>query len=258
MLKRTNFTIAIVFGLFIFSFGAFAHAEEAKSESGLSGQEILKKMDATVNEWKDQFMDNTMTIVDIDGSEKSYDFKIWQKGTDKRMIRFASGEKKGLSMLIMNKNQVYVMLPGSKRVRRISQSNMNQTFAGSDFTNDDMATAAWSKDWNASLEKDDEKLYHLKATPKKGVKSQYAYLKIQVHKSDSRLHRLEYYNEKGEMVKLMETATLKKFGDETLHTNITMSDPRTGHKTKITVKDLKVNQGLKDSFFSKRRLTWGR
>ncbi|HPX66322.1 MAG TPA: outer membrane lipoprotein-sorting protein, partial [Anaerolineaceae bacterium] len=131
-LRTVGRMLAVVVALAAFS--GTAQAETAA--------EILVKMDKTVNGFDDQFMDNTMTIINIDGSKKSYRFSILQKG-EKRLIRFSTGEMKGMANLIEGAGRVYAYLPGQKKVRRVSAHNMQQSFAGSDFSNDDMAFTSW-------------------------------------------------------------------------------------------------------------------
>jgi len=110
----------------------------AGSARAQTAEEILARMDQVTNGYDDQYMRAVMTIVDTDGSRKSYDFSIAQKG-EKRMIRFHSGEMKGMGTLVESPSVVYTYLPAFKKVRRVAPHTMNQSFAGSDFTNDLMA-----------------------------------------------------------------------------------------------------------------------
>ena len=108
----------------------------------LSAAQILRKMEATNNDFADQRLEEQLTVVDVDGARKSYDFTLYQKGGVKRLIEFTSGELKGMSMLVEDRNSVYVYLPGFRKVRRVAASHMNQTLVGSDLSNDDMATVS--------------------------------------------------------------------------------------------------------------------
>jgi len=85
----------------VVALAAFSGTAQAETAA-----EILVKMDKTVNGFDDQFMDNTMTIINIDGSKKSYRFSILQKG-EKRLIRFSTGEMKGMANLIEGAGRVY-------------------------------------------------------------------------------------------------------------------------------------------------------
>lgn len=224
----------------------------------LTGQEILERMDKTNNDFADQMMEVTMVVVDTNGSKKSYDFTIWQKGLDKRLVRFTSGENKGLGFLVQDRDHVYVYMPGMKKVRRVAAHNMNQTVAGSDMTNDEMATASWPKVWDAAIEKEDDQHYYLSLTPKKGQKTVYPKAKMVVIKGSFVQKKVEYFDENGNKVKSWDNSNPKDFNGIQRNTLVVITDLRTGHKTELHIKDFKYNIGLKDDMFTERELEWGR
>lgn len=232
----------------------------ASAQEKLSAEQVLEKMDAKINGNEDQDMDVTLTVIDTDGSEKSYDFNIKQKGNDKRLIRFQSGELKNMSILTMNQDQVYIYLPGYKKVRRVASHNMNQSFVGSDFTNADMATASFLEVYDPVLDKEDADFWYLKLTPKAGKDTGYASLLTKVGKKDFLQWQTDYFDEKGTHVKRFVASQPKLFPGtkEEWHSHIELSDPRTGHRTTMTVNSLKLNQGLKKSMFTTRYLQWAR
>jgi len=224
----------------------------------MTGQQILEKSDEAISGFDDQEMDVTITVRDRSGTEKEYTLNIKQKGNDKRLLRFTSGEDKGMSVLTENQDRMYVYMPGYKKVRPVAAHNMNQGFIGSDFTNADMANAAWSKIYTARLQKEDDKLYYLELTPIEGKKTGYAKVVLHVGKKEYRQWGTDYFNSKGEKVKEMRASKPKTFDGIMWPTNVVMSDPATGHSTVLEVRKVKVNQGLKKSIFTKRHLQWSR
>src|SRR5579862_7936266 len=62
----------------------------------LSPTAILGPMGALNNAATDQTLNERLTVVDVDGSRRVYDFTFQQKGT-KRLVEFTSGESKGMS-----------------------------------------------------------------------------------------------------------------------------------------------------------------
>ena len=264
-LFRAARTSVLAFGVFIallsVTTSGTLHAEpEASSTPGTpDAKEILGRMDAAISGFADQEMDVDLTIIDVDGSRKTYGMLARQKGTDKRLIRFTSGEIKGMSTLIASRERMYAYLPGFKKVRRISAHNMNQSFAGSDFTNDDMAVATWGTVYDVVLESEDAESWTLKGTPKPGVSVGYAFVRLRVMKVGGYQQRVDYFNKDGVMVKQLSCEGLKDFaGGVKRYSLIVMRDPRTGHRTEMHVKTFLVDQGLKDADFSKRQLRWGR
>lgn len=251
-LKTIGFSALLALLAALFS-GALVAEEKLKPE------EILKRMDINVSGYDDQYMEVTMRIHDAAGKSKDYDIRMWQKGEKKRMIRFVSGEVKGMSMLILDRDNAFIYLPGYKKVRRVATHGMSQTFAGSTFTNDDMAATTWADIWDAKLIREDETMYVLECTPKAGKNVEYAKAIVYVGKEQFSQEKVEYYNAKGELIKLYENAEPKQWTPTMRrHSLVTMTDVRTGHKTELIVKKMEVNKGLEDSIFTTRNLQWGR
>lgn len=224
----------------------------------MTGQQILEATDKAVVGFDDQEMDVTLTVKDRSGEEKEYTINIKQKGDDKRLIRFTSGEDKGMSVLTENQDRMYVYMPGYKKVRPVAAHNMNQGFIGSDFTNADMANAAWAKLYSATLLKDDDKIWYIELTPKAGKETAYPKVILHVGKKEYRQWGTDYFNSKGEKVKEMRASQPKVFDGVMWPSRVVMSDPSTGHSTTLVVRSLKINQGLKKSIFTKRHLQWSK
>lgn len=231
----------------------------AGSARAQTAEEILTRMDQVTNGYDDQYMRAVMTIVDTDGSQKSYDFSIAQKG-EKRMIRFHSGEMKGMGTLVESPSVVYTYLPAFKKVRRVAPHTMNQSFAGSDFTNDLMAFTSWVRAYVPRLVAEDETYWTLECTPRPGgVKPPFPKAVVKVHKKHCQPDYYAFYDEKGEKVKVFENSDPKEWKPGLIRNQVVwVTDPRTGHKTRLDIKEFRVNEGLKDSMFTQRELEWGR
>jgi outer membrane lipoprotein-sorting protein len=222
----------------------------------LSASEILAKMEALNNGFADQKMEIKLTVVEVNGASKSYDMTMYQKG-EKRLIQFTSGEMKGMSTLVEDRNSVHVYLPGFKKVRRVAAHNMNQSMAGSDLSSEDMAEVSWAANWNVSLEKEDDSSYYLLLKPK-SAESSYSKVQHRVDKKTFAQMETHYFNPAGEEVKRFVNTQPTDFHGVLRNKKITVSDPRTGHRTEMEVKDFVVNQGLKDDLFTVRQLQWGK
>lgn len=220
--------------------------------------EILQRMDAAISGYEDQAMDVTMTIVDMDGSRKSYDFTILQKGTRLRMIRMLSGELKGMATLVEDRDRVYVYLPGFKKVRRVAAHNMNQTFAGSDFTNDDMAATTWADEYDGVIERQDDANWYVRCTKKPGSKAQHEKALLTIDKRRFYQVGAEYQDASGTAIRRLDGSNLKNFDGAERFATVVMTDLRSGHKTILTIRDFRVDRGLADGLFTTRELEWGK
>lgn len=222
-------------------------------------KEILAKCDKLLGGNQDQYMETTMRITNERGVAKEYDFTTQQKGDTKRLVRFTSGEIKGLSTLIESRNSMYVYLPGFKKIRPVAAHNMNQSFAGSDFSNEDMAIVTWGSAYEPAFDHEDDTYYYLKLTPKAGAAVSYAWLILKVYKSNFTQGGVDYFNAQGEKVKYQQNSEYKTYpSGAKLNSYLVIGDPRTGHKTELFIKVYKVNQGLNDSLFTQRELQWGK
>ncbi|NOZ01750.1 MAG: outer membrane lipoprotein-sorting protein [Deltaproteobacteria bacterium] len=234
-------------------------APETALADTLTPQQIVQKMQNTISGFEDQTMEVTMTVKGVDGSTKSYDFTTRQKGTSKRLVRFTSGEMKGMATLVEGRSRVYVYLPGYKKVRRVASHAMNQSFAGSDFTTEDMASLDWVSLYDVALLKEDASHWYLNCKAKPDKKVSYSRVVLKVDKKDFQQDGIEYYDGDGKLVKTMENSHPKKYANgRTRNSVVIVTDVRTGHSTRLDIKDFRVNEGLPDSMFTVRQLQWGR
>jgi outer membrane lipoprotein-sorting protein len=196
----------------------------------------------------------------VDGSKKSYDMTVQQKGDVKRLINFVSGEMKGMAMLIEAKDSVYVWLPGFKKVRRVASHAMNQTMAGSDMTNEDTSITRWALGWEPKLDKEDDTSYWLALTPKADTKSEYSRVVHRVEKGTFCQRETHYFDKAGKEIKQMINLEPTDWaGNKHFMCKLnTVTDLRSGHKTILETRSAKFNTGLKDDLFTVRQLQWGK
>jgi outer membrane lipoprotein-sorting protein len=223
----------------------------------LSAAEILKKMEATNNDYADQTLNEQMNVIDVDGKRRTYNLTVRQKGA-KRLVEFTSGESKGMSILVEDRNSVYVYLPGFKKVRRVSANNMSQSMVGSDLSSDDSATVSWAPTYDASLDKEDDTSWWLVLTPKAGTKSDYGKIVHRVDKTNFLQQETHYFDKGGQEVKRLICSNPTSYDGILRNKMAIFSDPRTGHRTELETTSAKYNQGLSDDLFTVRQLEWGR
>ncbi len=223
----------------------------------LSAVEILQKMENTNNAYSDQTLDERLTVVDVDGSRRSYDFTLYQKGT-KRLVSFTSGENKGMSILVEDRNNVYVYLPGFKKVRRVAAHNMKEPMVGSDLSDEDMATVSWAVAYDVKLDKEDDTSWWLVLTPKPGESSDYSRIVHRVDKTSFCQQETHYYDKAGQEVKRLVSSDLTNWDGVQRYKRSTFSDPRTGHRSELETRSAKYNGGLADDLFTVRQLEFGK
>ncbi len=223
----------------------------------LSAAEILQKMEATNNGYADQTLNEEMNVIDVDGTRRTYDLTVRQKGA-KRLVEFTSGESKGMSILVEDRDSVYVYLPGFKKVRRVAANNMSQSMVGSDLSSDDSAIVSWALSYDATLDKEDDTSWWLALTPKPGSKSDYGKIVHRVDKTNFLQQETHYFDKSGQEIKRMICSNPTSYDGIVRYKTAVFSDPRTGHRTELETTSAKYNQGLGDDLFTVRQLEWGK
>jgi outer membrane lipoprotein-sorting protein len=223
----------------------------------LSPLEILGKMEAGNNSATDQTLNERLTVVDVDGTRRIYEFTFQQKGS-KRLVEFTSGESKGMSVLVEDRDTVYVYLPGYRKVRRVATSAMNQPMVGSDLTSEDMATTSWAQFYDVSLAKEDDTSWWLALVPKRGVATSYAKVVHRVEKAHFLQTETHWFNASGQEVKTFVGSDPTNYGGVLRYRLVVFSDPRTGHRSELETTSARYNQGLSDDLFTVRQLQWGK
>ncbi|MBL7075297.1 outer membrane lipoprotein-sorting protein [candidate division KSB1 bacterium] len=235
----------------IFTLVLFAGVEAQE----LTAVDILKKADAVVNAPKDQKMLSKMILIDKDGWEKVRETEMYQKGDDKRLVRFLSpADQKGIAFLGLPNDVQYLYLPAFKKVRRIASHVKNTKFAGTDFTYDDLSAFKFAEEYDPKLLGTTGECYLLELTPKPDVKKDYGKLKMWVRKDNFYPVKIEYYNKGGRLWKIMERRKLKKQGNYWYTEEMEMKDVKQKHSTKMLVDKMEFDTGLTDKLFTQRYL----
>jgi outer membrane lipoprotein-sorting protein len=223
---------------------------------------ILKMADERASIFKDQAYSASMEIFKYkDGRAESYktlEFEMKMKGLEKQLIVFeAPGDVAGMKVLMQDADTLYVYSPEFKKVRRIAAHMRNQGFLGSDFTYEDMTQARLSGTFDAKLLGSRGKETTLELTPKPGATTTYPRLEIVIDSSKGGVTKLRYFDTSGAQVREQRREVWKKAAGELTPTRITMENLKTHDKTVITLSNLRVNQSIPDSTFSRRVLMRG-
>lgn len=96
------------------------------------------------------------------------------------------------------------------------------------------------------------KFYVVEAIPKK---KDYIYRRKPswVHAQDWTVPKIEFYDRKGQLLKIMRTEWMQVDGIWTWKRTV-VENQQSGHRTEIDLSDVKMNQGLDDSRFTERSL----
>jgi outer membrane lipoprotein-sorting protein len=225
-----------------------------------SGADVLGKVDAAMNNFTDGEFESKLLIREPGGQAREIGFTTFQKVPDKRLVRFSSpGDLKGMGVLVENKDVMYVFLPGFQKVRRVGTHVKAQTFMGSDFSYEDMSLSRYSPTYDAKLVKEDGSSWELELTVKAGQEIEYPRVHMWVDKKAQQPTKIDFMDASGKVLKTSEYADYHI--DDANHygpSKVTVTDHRRNdHKSEIVFTHVKLNQGLKDDFFTQRTLIRG-
>ena len=221
----------------------------------LSGEEILQKLDEVEYGAKDTVAEIRMVLVSEGGSKSERKLKMFQKGEEKRLIRFLDpADVKGIGFLDAGKDKMYVYMPAFHKIRRIAGHVKNESFAGTDFSYDDLSSERFAEKFDVLNKVEEADHYVLELKTKSGRDSSYSKLKVWIRTKDFMFDQVEYYDKAGSVVKVFKRSKFKLVGKYTQSFFAEMSDLKKKHSTQMIVESLQCDTGLKDRAFSKRQL----
>lgn len=224
---------------------------------GESALQLLKEADQRMHPFEDQSYSCEVKLYEGDNLIKTYKFEVILKGKYKQLIHFtAPGEIRGMKVLTLDPETMYVYMPQFKRVRRIATHVRNTSFLGTDLSYADMAEQTFSDRWDGKILESTKSYWKLELTPKKETDTEYSKIVVYIDRKYKAPTKFEYY--KGETkVKTQLRENWNKVKDQFLPTKLTMITHKKNTRTEIYLKDLKVNTGVSDSIFSTRTLLKG-
>lgn len=227
----------------------------AWAEEPLSAEQILAKIDAAAAAPRDQDFQASLLLVDKSGSRSERTLRIYQKGADRRMARFLSpADQKGISVLSLPDGSIYLYLPAYKKVKRIASHVKNSSFAGTDFTYEDMEAVKYAEKYTASLGPGDDRHFVLDLVPRDAREASWSRLRLWVLKDCFVPVTVEYYDRKGALARRLTGGAVEKIDGYWLAREREMHDLGTGHRSRMVLTNLRFDSGLSDELFTTRYL----
>jgi len=252
----------ILLGIAIFSFIG------ANNIIAQTGKEIAENVYNRATA-KDGESDMKMTLINKKGNKRVRDLHQYFKDytdVEKKTLFFRSpADVKNTSFMNWSYDSAdknddqWLYLPALKKVKRISSSNKDNEFMGSDFTYADMEKRHPDEDNHKLLKSETmngEDCWVVEVTP---VDEDDMYSKKITWISKAKLlpMKMDFYDEDGELLKALTINKIEKVGGYWVITDELMHNVQKNHKTQILISNMKVDQGLSDSKFSQRAMKKG-
>jgi outer membrane lipoprotein-sorting protein len=230
-------------------------AMTASAEEALSAEAILRRADKVMSAPRDQDTQVTLVLVDKDGNRKERTLRMYQKGADTRMARFLTpADQKGISVLSLPDGSIYLYLPAYQKVKRIASSVKNSSFAGTDFTYEDMEARSYADAYTAELLRTEAECWVLQLTPKPGTSGDWARLLMWVRRDNAVPITIEYYGAKGTLERRLSSERLEQIGGYWVAREREMQDIAKNHRSRMIIDKVVFDSGLSDEIFTTRYL----
>ena len=217
----------------------------------------------------DQTADLTMTLINSRGNKRVREMKQYLKDygevEKKTMFFVAPADVYNTSFMNWSYDQdgknddQWIYLPALKRVKRISSDSKSDYFMGSDFTYDDLGDRKPDQDSHKILrseEFDGETCFVVQSIPKE---EEYMYSKTitWVIKDKWIGKKKEFYDEDGELLKILSVEKSEVIKGYLLPTTTVMKNVQNDHKTIMHLGNIKIDTGVSDRKFTERSMRRG-
>ncbi|MFH1436701.1 MAG: outer membrane lipoprotein-sorting protein [Pseudomonadota bacterium] len=249
LMVRAVICTAIVFMV------AWLGSAPAEEKAKLTAAKILDKCDDFHFFAKDMEIHIDVTVKDKEGKEDYHKLIMFQKGKDKRLLRWTEpADLADFAVLNKDANTMYVYEPSLGKVRRIASHAKKQTMLGYDYTLDESSIFRLANEYDPAIESEDDKQVNLKLTQKPGKDLAWPILNVVVNKKYFNADKIEYRDKDGKKHKTETRTGVKKWDGHNYCSMSVMKDHGKSHSTTYKYTDVRFNRGLDDDLFSKRAL----
>jgi outer membrane lipoprotein-sorting protein len=222
----------------------------------LDGNAVLARVDAASTASRDAHLVLDVAVTDRTGSTSTRTLEIWQKGTQKRLIRFtAPARLAGTSLLVPDGVSLYLYLPAYGRPRRVVGQQQGDAFMGTDFSLEDLARLRWADDWTATVEAQDSDRVRLSLTPRVPAEHRDARLVVWVRTADDLVARVDHVDASGTVTRRLTLDDFRVDDGRMLAHRLVVEDLGATKRTVATVRSADFDAGLDDARFSITTLT---
>lgn len=220
-------------------------------------QEVIRQVDQLYRS-QSSYSELEMEIV-TPHWQRTLAMKAWTKGMDKTFIRITAPNKdKGVATLRIE-NQMWNYLPKTNKVIKIPPSMMMGSWMGSDFTNDDLVKEfSLFEDFSYKLipsKKGSEDTIFINCIPREDLPVVWGNIVTAVRSKDHMPVWQKYYDEKGQLMRILDYRDIRKFGSRTIPATMEMiPQNKEGHKTVIRYLTVDFDRKVDDGVFSLRNL----
>jgi outer membrane lipoprotein-sorting protein len=245
----------------------FGFIAQIKAQN-MSGRDIVEKVYNRPT-GDDQTSNLTMTLINKNGNERIRKIKQFTKDlgkVEKNIMFFQSpADVKNTSFMSWTyddesrSDDQWIYLPALKKVKRISSDSKSDYFMGSDFTYDDLGDRKLDDDIHKLIKEETVEgidYYVVESVPK-DEDYMYSKTKTWIRKDNFIGLKKEFYDEDGELLKILKIKEFKKISGFWVIISSEMENVQKNHRTTMVLDNVKINTNIPSSKFSERMMMRG-
>jgi len=234
----------------------------------ITAKEIMKKsQEAFFYQGKDFKVRVVMRLITKTGKERIRELTMLRKnygpsgGKQKYFIYFFKpADVREMTFMVYKypkrDDDRWLFIPALNMTKRIAARDKTSSFVGSDFTYEDVSGRDLEDDTHTMMKEEklgDRECYVIKSTPKKRDVN-YSYKLSWIDKENFLPLKEEYYDLKGELMKVFTADKIQEIEGYPTVIKRTMRNVQSGHRTEVTFLKVEYNIGIDDRLFSERFL----
>jgi outer membrane lipoprotein-sorting protein len=187
--------------------------------------------------------------------------RTWAKGSEYSMIVIDAPARDRGTVFLKRKNEIWNYVPSIERNIKLPPSMMAQSWMGSDFKNDDLVQESslvrdYTKKHLGFETISGKKCHKIEFTPLPDAPVVWGKLLAWISDGDWLQLRVEFYDEDGEKVSVLEGMDVRTLGNRTLPSRLRMTPlDKAGHYTEMKYDELEFGVALDTDYFTPQNMT---
>jgi len=186
--------------------------------------------------------------------------KSWSLGTDYYMILITAPARDKGQVFLKRENDMWNWVPRVQRAVKIPPSMMNQSWMGSDFTNNDLVridslVIDYTHEILAEETIEGYETYQIELMPLPEAPVVWGRVVLWIAKTEYFMLRAEFYDEDGELINRQTASEVRSMDDREIPTRMVMEDARKpGHQTIMVTETADFHFDVDEAFFSQQQM----
>ncbi len=220
--------------------------------------EIIKKSNDNINGLSSKSI-SKMTIVRPDWT-REVEMKTWSKGSEYYLIYITSPARDKGQVFLKRDLELWNWMPSIGRMIKLPPSMMMQSWMGSDFTNDDLLKqSSIVEDYKHKIVGEeiieDHDCWIIELIPHPEAPVVWGKIVMTVTKEHYLQLKVEFFDETFELVNTMIGSNIQDVGDRVIPKKMEMTPAdKPGNRTIFEYSEIKFNETINSSFFSKQNM----